>query len=377
MTRFPFAPAAVTLVAFSLVAPVASAQSRYEITPFVSSNTTMPGPDALFGGSIAVSQGLFGMRVGGALATVSTPSDGAVGATRRVGAYTADVDGVLDAGAIPGLSLLLGGFVPQAFAGVGVEGGRAADSASWSSGPVLSYGAGVTRAIVGGIGLASEARYRVPTSLAGGAMPSGLRKGWEYRIGLTIGFGGRGRSSGERPAGWPVSTGSRRGTPSNAPASASAARVLSTADRYLGTRYVYGGSTPEGFDCSGFVQYVYRKQGVELPRTSRQQGGAGDRVSPSLSSLRPGDLMLFDASDERAGIDHVAIYAGGNRMIHATSSGGGVRYDDLTTARGEWFLDHMVAARRVVVEGKSLVGELDAALRAQQLLDPPDHAPEP
>jgi cell wall-associated NlpC family hydrolase len=377
MTTPSLVRAALAIAALPLAAPFAAAQSHYEITPFVSSNTTMPGPSALYGGAVAVSQGPFGVRVGGALATTARPSDGAMGVTRRVGAYTADVDGVLDASAIPGLSLLLGGFVPQAFAGVGVEGGRAADSASWSAGPVLSYGVGVSRAILGGIGVSSEARYRVPTALDGGATPSGLRKGWEYRLGLSIGFGGRSRSGGGGILGWPVATGSRRGRGSSAPASASAAKVLSTADRYVGTRYVYGGSTPEGFDCSGFVQYVYRKQGVELPRTSRQQGGAGERVSPSLSSLRPGDLMLFDASDERAGIDHVAIYAGGSRMIHATSSGGGVRYDDLTTARGEWFLDHMVAARRVVSDGRSLVGELDAALRAQSVLDPPDHAPRP
>jgi cell wall-associated NlpC family hydrolase len=376
MTRFPLLRAALAVAALPLAASGAAAQ-RYEITPFVSSNTTMPGPAALYGGSVTVSQGLFGVRVGGAMATVATPSDGAMGATRRVGAYTADVDGVLDASAIPGLSLLLGGFVPQAFAGVGVEGGRASDSVTTTSAPVLSYGVGVSRAILGSIGLATEARYRVPTTLDGGAMPTELRKGWEYRLGLSIGFGGRGRSGGGSILGWPVATGSRRGKGSSAPASASAARVLSTADRYVGTRYVYGGSTPDGFDCSGFVQYVYRKQGVELPRTSRQQGGAGERVPPSLSSLRPGDLMLFDASDERAGIDHVAIYAGGSRMIHATSSGGGVRYDDLTTARGEWFLDHMVAARRVVVDGRSLVNSLDASLREQQLLDPPDRAPRP
>lgn len=377
MTRLPVAAAALAAAALPLLASHAAAQSRYALTPFVASNNTMPGPTALYGGSIAVSQGLFGMRVSGALATVATPSDGTMGVTRRVGAYTADLDGVLDAAAIPGLSALLGGFVPQAFAGIGVEGGRASDSVTTTSAPVLSYGVGVSRAILGGIGLASEARYRVPTTIDGGAMPTGLRKGWEYRIGLSIGFGGRARTAGGSLPRWPVSTSSRRGTPSNAPASASAARVLSTADRYVGTRYVYGGSTPDGFDCSGFVQYVYRKQGVELPRTSRQQSGAGEKVSPSPSSLRPGDLMLFDASDERRGIDHVAIYAGNGRMIHATSSGGGVRYDDLTSSRGEWFLDHMVAVRRVVVDGRSVVGELDAALRAQSLLDPPDHAPKP
>ncbi|HWJ21442.1 MAG TPA: C40 family peptidase, partial [Gemmatimonadaceae bacterium] len=111
--------------------------------------------------------------------------------------------------------------------------------------------------------------------------------------------------------------------------SATAARVLTTADRYLGTPYVFGGTTPDGFDCSGFVQYVYRRQGVTLPRTAAQQGGAGEKVRVAVKELRAGDLMLFDASSKRPGIDHVAIYAGNGRMIHSSSSGGGVAYDDL------------------------------------------------
>ena len=157
--------------------------------------------------------------------------------------------------------------------------------------------------------------------------------------------------------------------------SATAARVLTTADRYLGTPYVFGGTTPDGFDCSGFVQYVYRRQGVTLPRTAAQQGGAGEKVRVAVKELRAGDLMLFDASSKRPGIDHVAIYAGNGRMIHSSSSGGGVAYDDLGTKRGRWFVDHMVAARRVVSNGQSLVDALQSWAAAP--LDPPDEAPRP
>lgn len=162
---------------------------------------------------------------------------------------------------------------------------------------------------------------------------------------------------------------------SSARGAATAARVLGTADRYVGTPYVFGGTTPAGFDCSGFVQYVYRNQGVTLPRTAAQQGGAGEKVRAALRDLRPGDLMLFDASAKRPGIDHVAMYVGNGRMLHSSSSGGGVGYDDLTTKRGQWFVDHMVAARRVVANGQSLVDAL--ASWAPAPLDPPDDAPAP
>jgi peptidoglycan DL-endopeptidase LytE len=130
-------------------------------------------------------------------------------------------------------------------------------------------------------------------------------------------------------------------------ASASAAGVLATGDEYVGTRYTYGGESPvAGFDCSGFVQYVYSRHGVELPRTSREQGSAGSRLPPGLGPLRPGDLMLFSSTGGR--IDHVAIYAGDGRILHSSRSGGGVGYDDLDSARGRWFLDHHVSSRRVL-----------------------------
>src|ERR671923_963104 len=134
--------------------------------------------------------------------------------------------------------------------------------------------------------------------------------------------------------------------------SARASRVLATADRFVGTRYRYGGTTPEGFDCSGFVQYVFRRHGVELPRTSRQQAVVGMAVSATVSALRPGDLMFFATNGKR--IDHVAIYAGNNEIIHSSSSGGGVGYDNLSSSRGQWFTSHHVATRRVLSNGINL-----------------------
>ena len=130
-------------------------------------------------------------------------------------------------------------------------------------------------------------------------------------------------------------------------ASASAARILSPADRYVGKKYVYGGETPGvGFDCSGFVQYVFGRHGVALPRTSRQQAGAGRALARKIASLQPGDLMLFSSRGGR--VDHVAIYAGNNRILHSSAGAGGVVYDDLSTSRGKWYLARHVASRRVI-----------------------------
>jgi cell wall-associated NlpC family hydrolase len=129
--------------------------------------------------------------------------------------------------------------------------------------------------------------------------------------------------------------------------SASAAQVLATASRYVGTRYRYGGESPaEGFDCSGFVQFVYGRHEVELPRTSYQQVSAGRAAPREVTALQPGDLMFFAAGGRR--VDHVAIYAGDGRIIHATSGAGSVRYDDLDTDRGEWLLRRFVTSRRVL-----------------------------
>jgi cell wall-associated NlpC family hydrolase len=146
------------------------------------------------------------------------------------------------------------------------------------------------------------------------------------------------------------------------------------AEQYIGTPYRYGGTSPRtGFDCSGFVQYVYGMQGVNLPRTSRQMAGSG--IAVSTSALAVGDLMLFSQGGR---ISHVAIYAGNGRFIHSSSSGNGVRYDDLGTRRGKWFADHMVAARRVTGDGRILVNAFaGGALIAFDQFDPPDSAPPP
>lgn len=173
------------------------------------------------------------------------------------------------------------------------------------------------------------------------------------------------------------------GRPLPIPTSRTAAAVIPTAERYVGVKYKWGGTSPRtGFDCSGYVQYVFAKHGVQLPRTSRAQAYAGDRVPLAFDALRTGDLIMF-ASPGKA-ISHVAIYAGNRRILHSSKSGSGVRYDNLMTSRGAWYRDNAVVARRVGTEaqGLGIVRDLVAELRASGVrvdfpLDIGDFAPKP
>ena len=115
----------------------------------------------------------------------------------------------------------------------------------------------------------------------------------------------------------------------------SASDVVSFAKQYLGTRYAYGGSSPSGFDCSGFTMYVYKNFGYSLPHTAtgQWQSGLGTRVY-SLGELQPGDLVFFNDPARNAGkaCSHAGIYVGGGQMIHSSSSrSGGVIISDLTS----------------------------------------------
>lgn len=157
--------------------------------------------------------------------------------------------------------------------------------------------------------------------------------------------------------------------------SRTARQAVNTGDDYVGVPYIWGGTSPRGFDCSGFVQYVYGENGVELPRTSRQMAHAGQSLPVDVRSLREGDLMLFRGRD--GVINHVALYAGGNQILHSSSSGRGVRYDDLSSKRGAYFISHFVAARRVTQNGRSLVQSLGLIYRRYPFdhFDLPDGAP--
>ena len=151
-------------------------------------------------------------------------------------------------------------------------------------------------------------------------------------------------------------------------------RVLDTAKRYLGTRYRMGGTKPSAFDCSGFVRYVFAKHGVALPRTAREQSAVGHPIAVGPDSLRVGDLLFFRTSRGRAG--HVAMYAGNGRIIHASAGSRRVRYDDLASPRGRWFIEHLTGVRRVLLltsdrSDITLLSELD---KRPASFTPPGHA---
>lgn len=94
--------------------------------------------------------------------------------------------------------------------------------------------------------------------------------------------------------------------------------IIKEAKRYMGVPYVWGGTTPKGFDCSGFIQYVWQRNGVSIPRTADIQYLTGKKVS--RWSLQPGDLVFFTTYEP--GASHNGIYMGNNQFIHASSSRG-------------------------------------------------------
>lgn len=120
----------------------------------------------------------------------------------------------------------------------------------------------------------------------------------------------------------------------------SKSQIVTEAKKYIGTPYVWGGTTTKGFDCSGYTQYVFKRCGINLPRTTTEQYTVGTYVAKS--NLQPGDLVFLQ-NTYREGISHVGIYIGDGKMIHASSSKG-VVISDLS---GSYYLQHYYGARRI------------------------------
>ena len=135
-------------------------------------------------------------------------------------------------------------------------------------------------------------------------------------------------------------SGSARGVAA-APANSIAGGVVGTAMNYVGSRYVFGGTTPRGFDCSGFVYYVFNKAGLGMGRSMSSELASGTHISSS--QLQPGDLVYFSNTYQR-GISHIGIYIGNGKMVHAGDESSGVTVSDLWSS---YWAAHYTGAVRV------------------------------
>lgn len=337
------------IIAVALLAPASlSAQTGSTLAPYVSTDGSFAGSPVLLGATYTREYGWLALRAGvgvdaGSTPLVGDPEDG----TSRLGVYGGDLDALLFAGSPASTSATV---IPYLVAGVGFHALTGATGSSTAS--TYSYGAGIRTPVTNWLTLDGEARYRQPLAANVMNVPDEMDSGLEFRFGMSLRTSGR-RSRVRVPA--PAMLARRPVlTTASAPAGTSAAarlrvaeRTLDTADNYLGVPYTWGGNTPvEGFDCSGFVKYVFAQEGIHLPRVSQDQARAGQSLPLDLAAFEPGDLLAFASRGGR--VDHIAIYAGNGRIIHSSSSGDGVRIDDLYSHRGRWYLDHMVAARRVI-----------------------------
>lgn len=130
---------------------------------------------------------------------------------------------------------------------------------------------------------------------------------------------------------------------SQASSTSKASSLIATAKNFIGLPYRFGGTSPtSGFDCSGFMQYVYKKTAnIDLPRTSGSMAQVGEKIS--RDNLQPGDMVFFSHSGGR--ISHVGMYIGEGRFIHSPSTGKSI---SITALNSGYWANKFVTARRVI-----------------------------
>jgi cell wall-associated NlpC family hydrolase len=236
---------------------------------------------------------------------------------------------------------------PYLIGGLALGLGRASDGGGLGAGLGAWGGLGAELLSFGPVGLQAEALYSWRSRMRVRSVTLGLRVG--ARIGRQL--------AGQQPS--PVASGS---LPQASAADeetirlATAARVaepavggvVGTALAVMGTPYQWGGTGPDGFDCSGLIQYAYAQHGLTLPRTSVEQARAGSEVGTRLEQLLPGDILTF-AADKGGAVAHVGLYLGDGRFIH--SANGGVQIGRLSAddAAGQWWWARWIGTRRVLL----------------------------
>ena len=123
--------------------------------------------------------------------------------------------------------------------------------------------------------------------------------------------------------------------------SGTAQQIITNAKKHLGVPYVWGGTSPKGFDCSGLVQYVFAQSGIQLPRTTTEQVKLGTYVSKA--NLKPGDLVFLQ-NTYRQGVSHVGIYIGDGQFIHSGTKKGVV----IANLFNDYWTPLYLGARRVL-----------------------------
>jgi cell wall-associated NlpC family hydrolase len=236
--------------------------------------------------------------------------------------------------------------------GVVTKGGRT----FWGS---WSVGLGYEIYPFAGLSLAAEGRYRQinPRDYHG------------IQLGARIGLDRRSKHRGDRPAAPTNGVAEPAATVAvptpDAPPDSAAVRenlgrsgvpadrasvitgVVQTAIDVMGMPYRWGDEGEEGFDCSGLIRYAFAKQGITLPRRSRDQAREGEAVEKNLDSLQPGDILTFSRSGGKA-VSHVGLYVGNGKFIHSARQGVQLSVLSPDDVSGRWWYRRWVGARRVV-----------------------------
>lgn len=307
--------------------------------------------------SSSITQGLASMK--GAIEGFTGTKQGEAGlagATLALGGFTAALQG---AGGI--ISTLVGGRILAGLAGAGGAGATSGLGGMLAAGGVGATALTAGGAVVGGAAglLATEGirsyfgtnqtvgngtGWQKAGTIAGyagsGALAGGMIGSVVPVLGTAVGAG-VGAVIGAGIGGWRAfSGGGAASGPTSGGGAGQPGSVTSYATGFVGTPYVWGGTSSNGWDCSGFVQYVYRKYGINLPRTSQEQFKKGTPVN--YAEAQAGDLLFFhEPSNSQAGANHVGIYLGGGRMVAAQNH----RVGTIVTAVDA---SHLVGVRRVL-----------------------------